>query len=405
VKTLAAVVAWLVLAPATAWANGQTTHVWITIQALELLEPGPVRDLLLQPGNRDPLLNGAMFPDGGYAAGDDYGEQAHWEPFQQEYLAWIRETYAPPFDEGDAAQHVAFLMGMGSHGMADEVFDSLFMERSRAYDPAWGDPETASLDTASDVLLADQVGGLVPPISWLPAEVLAGIFVDRIGYSVDVETLERGHQLLFVALGGVDALRFNEERLTTFGAGYPWTNQHLLDESIPGSPLHEASVIAAYWEDLWRRLHGEPWVGPVLDFVPGDGSWSHEVDSSLVEARLALNFARGIRSDTLDAVHVEDSSGAVVDAEIGLFYGDRSHAVLVRPDADWTDATDYRVFVSEGLMDHDGSAFEGSWSAAFSTADPPAEVDDPAGCACETSGAGHGSWGLFGLLLVARRRP
>ena len=87
----------LALLPATAWANGQTTHVWITLEAIHLDE-GPVLDLLARTEMRDPLVNGAMFPDGGYAVGDDYGELAHWEPFQQAYLGWIRDTYDPPYD-------------------------------------------------------------------------------------------------------------------------------------------------------------------------------------------------------------------------------------------------------------------------------------------------------------------
>ena len=112
--------------PPAALANGQTTHIWITEAALSALPDGELKELLARPELRDPLINGAMFPDGGYAVGDDYGELAHWEPFQQSYLQWIRDTYAAPYTEGEAADHVAFFMGMASHGMADEVFDSLF---------------------------------------------------------------------------------------------------------------------------------------------------------------------------------------------------------------------------------------------------------------------------------------
>jgi len=387
------------LVPRAALANGQTTHVWITLQAIERLEPGPVLDLLGRSDMRDPLVNGAMFPDGGYAVGDDYGEAAHWEPFQQAYLQWIRAAYDPPYDEGEAAGHVAFLMGMGSHGMADEVFDSLFMERSRLYDPAWGDEDIASLDTASDVLLAHQVGGVAPAESWLPAEILAGVFRDALQYEVSAQTLENGQELLYVALGVVDALAVEDERLATFGAGYPWTEQHLLNEAMPGSPLHEASVVAAYWEDLWLRLHYEPSAGPVLDFVPGHDTYGHEQAASAVEARLALNFARGVRSDSLGAVRVEDEAGDVVPASVAPFYGDRSHAVLVRPGRDWEADAAYTVFVQAGLMDHDGAVFEGEWSATFHTG------EEPTGCGCAASpGGGSGLLAVLVGLLARRRR-
>ena len=298
-------------------------------------------------------------------------------------------------------------MGMGSHGMADEVFDSLFMERSRLYDPGWQDPDIAALDTASDVLLAHQVGGVAPASSWLPAETISGIFRDALAYDVSVDTLERGQLLLYVALGAVDALAQNDERLATFGVGYPWTLEHLLDEETPGSPLHEASVVAGYWEDLWRRLNGEGSLGPVIDFVPGDASYEHERDATTVEARLALNFARGVRAETLGAVSVEDSEGGVVDTDVGLFYGDRSHAVLLRPQVDWASDSTYTVFVRDGLMDHDGAVFSGEWEATFSTAEPPEGVSDEGTCACESSfgGGSRGMWGLLACLgLVVRRR-
>ncbi|MBK9649614.1 MAG: hypothetical protein IPO67_31430 [Deltaproteobacteria bacterium] len=71
---------------APALANGQTTHSWISVHALAHLPPGDLHDLLTREDLAPYLLNGTMFPDGGYAVGDDYGERAHWEPFQSAYL-------------------------------------------------------------------------------------------------------------------------------------------------------------------------------------------------------------------------------------------------------------------------------------------------------------------------------
>ena len=117
-RSLSMLAALALVLPVSAWANGQTTHVWIAEEALRSLEAGELKSLLSSPELRDPLLNGAMFPDGGYAVSDHYGELAHWEPFQQAYLQWIRDTFPPPWDEGDAAPHVAFLMGLAAHGLA-----------------------------------------------------------------------------------------------------------------------------------------------------------------------------------------------------------------------------------------------------------------------------------------------
>ena len=68
-----------------------------------------------------------MFPDVGYAVGDNYGEIAHWESFQAAYLEWIQDTYSRPWTT-EAKQHIAFLMGLGSHGL-----DRLMMQWLAAY--------------------------------------------------------------------------------------------------------------------------------------------------------------------------------------------------------------------------------------------------------------------------------
>ena len=114
----------------------------------------------------DPLIGGTIFPDGGYAAGHPYGETAHWEPFQHRYLAWIRDQYAPPWSS-EARRHIAFLLGLSSHGMADQYFDSLYLERAEVYDVA-SDWQTSSVDEATDVLFVSKVGSQPVPQWSLP---------------------------------------------------------------------------------------------------------------------------------------------------------------------------------------------------------------------------------------------
>ena len=109
---------------AVALASGQFTHVWMTRHALDHLPEGELKELLTSPEVTEVLINGTMFPDGGYAVNDDYGEIAHWEPIQNSYRDWIAEEYQTPYTK-EAQQHIAFMMGMAAHGMADQVFDAL----------------------------------------------------------------------------------------------------------------------------------------------------------------------------------------------------------------------------------------------------------------------------------------
>ena len=90
----------------TALANGQTSHVWITEQAVPLVTDPELAELLTRDDLRVALVSGTMFPDGGYAVDHPYGEEAHWEPFQTAYLEWIRDTYGGPPWSDDAARHI-----------------------------------------------------------------------------------------------------------------------------------------------------------------------------------------------------------------------------------------------------------------------------------------------------------
>ena len=387
------------LLPTAALANGQTTHVWITEQALEVMSDGELSALLSRPELRPWVLSGAMFPDGGYAVSHAYGEAAHWEPFQQAYLAWIRDSFAPDYASEEAAPHVAFLMGLVSHGIADEVFDSRFMELSRVHDPGWQDEDNAGLDTASDVLLAYAVGGIDPPEEAVPYEVLAGIFVDELGIDVDAGTLESGQSLLFTALAYVEWARTTDERVTYFGDLYPFTRDHIVDPAVHGSPPQEAIAVAACWQATWDRLLERPFDAPVVEVLPTAGSFGHPLDASLVEARLFATFGRGIEVASMaDSVRVEQADGTPVAVDFGLHYGEHSHALVGRPQQDWAADTDYVLEVGPGLTSRDGHVFEGTWTTTFSTRAPPVEEEEPPpDCQCS---AAPTRAGLALLLLV-----
>ena len=402
----------LLLLPAPALACGQTTHVWVSLEAVGSLPDGPIADLLADPALRNILVNGTMFPDGGYAVSDPYGELAHWEPLQQAYLGWIRDEFGGAYDSLEAKQHIAFLLGLASHGLSDEVFDSLFYELSRAYDPGH-DEQVTGLDTASDVTFAADVGGIPQPTSWAPFDVLASVYRDRLGYDVAVDTLQAGHSFLYTALAYTDWARTSEERLETFTAEFPWAAARMNDPSVPGSPPRQAPIVALYWQQIWERLHADlEFDEPVLAMEPPPGSVGHATDHTTVEARIQLTFGRGVDDDTFDRISVLDPEGAPVDVTVGHFYGDMSHAVLIRPVADWQPDTLYTVRVEPGLLNYDGEASSVAFEGTVDTGLPPADEvpdevpDEPApvtaDCAC--AAAPGGALPPLMLLLWRRRR-
>jgi len=382
--------------PSPALANGQSTHVWISYEALTLLPDGPLADLLRRPELEPALVNGTMFPDWGYASGDrDHGEASHWEPFQQTYLRWIQDTFDAPYSSPDAAPHVAFLFGMASHGMADEHFDSLFMERSRCYDDGWSQDDVASLDTASDVLFMHQVGGIPQPEPFLPTDALTAVYAQAMPTQpLDVDGMEWGNQLLHVAVGTVDVLRDNPERVELFTSLYPWSAERFLDPDTPGSPPTEAVAVMEYWLALWERLQGTAtFDDPVALMTPAPGSFGYALTSDKPEGRLHLAFAHGVRADTLATVSVSTADGTPVPVDVDHFYGDLSHAVLARPLDDWAPDTDYVLTIAPGLTDTDGLTTTTPWSATFSTREPPTPAppaDDPPAGGCGAALVGPG---------------
>ena len=181
-----------------AHANGLTSHVTISEWAAGQLPAGELADILGDPNLWPYLQNGTQFPDGGYPLGEAYSETAHWEPFQDRYLAWIADTYAGDFTSTEARQHVAFLFGMQSHGMGDQVFDSLYMQRAYQFDAEsdWG---ATSMDEATDVALSAATGGQQTLDPWVPTDILVPLMADA-GVEVSASTLESGQLLTAIAI-------------------------------------------------------------------------------------------------------------------------------------------------------------------------------------------------------------
>lgn len=394
-----------------ALANGQTSHQHITVDAVPMLPPGELADLLARDDVRDAFLNGAMFPDGGYAVGDDYGEMAHWEPLQDLYLQWILQNHPAPFDDA-GAKHVAFYLGMLSHGMADQLYDATYMERSRAWDPAesWAQ---YSMDEATDVAYAAIRGEGVVPERWWPRELLP-LFEAR-GHVVDEDTVDQGQQLLGLAIRYVGASAQYEETVANYTAQFPWACTHQVDADVVGNPPHEAEVVAAYWQVAWDRLNGgDGWSEPVIAAEPADGGWLRARDHTSPDARLAVVFAKGLDPESIDATglltvtRASDAAaqGAGVPVDIHVFYGWASHVVNVIPSEDWEADTDYVVTVAPGVRTFDGFETTEPISWTFSTRAPPADIVDTGdtGGGESTGGEGCGcasrSGGRAGALFV-----
>ena len=391
-----------VLNSSPVFANGQTTHLWITDTAVTHVTEESLKALLTT--ERNSLRVGTMFPDGGYAIGHPYSEVAHWEPFQDRFRDWILDSFDNP-SSPEAAPYVAFYFGLASHGMADQVFDSMYMERSKAYDADLGWSESSeSLDTSQDVVFADLTGPQSVPDMAIP-DVLPELFSEA-GVEVDMGTLEDGQGWLEVAVDGVGGMSEVSTLVDSHIDAFPWGCSHLLDDSIPGAPPFEARVVAKYWESLWADLHGDPLPLAIIGSWPIDQAEGFSIGPEDVEARLSVVFNRSL----FDADVSNDHFGVTapespVPITLDLFYGNDSHVVNVSPDLGWQpDAI--HTFTVDGMIATDGRSQQEPFELEFNTGQYPTESDDTSkGCACAHARAPSWMWAwLVPMVCVVRRR-
>ncbi len=384
-----------------AQANGQVSHLWISERAIELLPAGDLKALLEDPAHEDMWRNGSMFPDGGYAVGDGYGELAHWEPFHNAYLAWIRAEHGAPPYSGEAAEHAAFLLGMVSHGMADQVYDSLYMQRAHQEDAAsdWGE----SMDEATDVAMAWEVGAVAHGELWLPDELMAQLMLEVHGHQVDPGTIRMGQAMVRLVPVWAAGVLEQPEVLEAYLAQFPWACSHQVDPFVWGNPPDEAEVVARYWQHLWGRLQGEDLaIGPVLATFPHDGTRGWETDAELVTSRVSTITAWSLRGDEVPGIDLQLTTPTGEQAAIDrwVYYANVIHA---EPSEALAPSTAYTVSVPADLPFSAAEAPSTSPAFEYAFETGPSFMEQPGGCSSAPA-RGRLAWLALLALLGLRRR-
>lgn len=366
--------------PAEAAANGNVSHQWISKTAAERVPAdGSLRALASDPTLRQALYTGTMFPDWGYTPGTtpderDAGEASHWEPVQEAYRRWIADTYAPPWSD-EARLHLAFYLGMTSHGIADQTYDAMFFERSEFYE----NKDHSAFDTDTDVLWAGATGPGEVPTAWIPTDVLLDLFAAIVGKTIDPSSMKQKANLVGFGILAVSTAASDPAEVADAAAAFPWADAHDDDAVTPGNPPSEAEVARRYWQSNWALLHGDPLPRPVLWTAPADGGAEHAIQSASIESWVSIVFARALDEQALSAAqfHVVDSMGVPAPITIDLFYGNGSHVVHIKPTSDLIDDEVYTVTVDPGVQTIHAESLAG-WSFTFSTGPvgPPPLRDD-----------------------------
>ena len=369
-------------APASASANGSYSHIYVSQLAVEELPNGVLRDLLRDPNYRVMYEAGSMFPDSGYAASSPYGEEAHWPPFIRAYAEWLVETYAGDFSSDAAKEHLAFYLGVASHGVADQIYDFTILKRSEEIDGDEGD-----IDREADYLLIAREHTMIDPEPIAPYSDLGGIFADSIAYgsspSVDaitVETMMNGMTTMDGVIRIQDRVAYNLY-LDAYET-YPWLATHIVNPEATGSLPHLAKLVAAHWETAYARARGVATMDTDLfvGSIPDDGAVNFPVDpaASTAQTQIGIVFGYGIQRDQArDLIRLVDPEGTTVATTFHTPYNtSRPFFAMLRPAAALEYDTTYTVEISAGvrnLVDDESTA---PTTFSFRTRCAPEALDD-----------------------------
>lgn len=346
-----------IVVPMSHWpanAHGINGHVWVTNQAVEYLTDCELINYFSEKEVHNAVQIASAFPDSGYAAKHAYGETAHWEPFTEAYIKYLRSKGADFLTTLEGRKQVAFLMGLSAHGFEDEIFDSIFLLKAAEADKYQGDTQEI-LDPATDFMLVSDGHTKLCPEIYFPGDLVHVLASPAVGVPVAQEDIERG---MFIVKTLVINLTKTKIRLDThYRDKLPWARDHYFNADTPGSIAFEPFVVTHYLRALWHRLHGIFLEEDVLIYsVPPPGHRLLSVNHNSADNWITLFFGYGILDDTINSENVKltDSKGKIIPAVIkpnrwGGGKGSTSRLLQVRPKEDLKFDSEYTVTLSKNI--------------------------------------------------------
>lgn len=373
------------LAPSQAHAHGIWGHIHVTGWAIENLPAGELRDFFDDPAVFNAALFGAAYCDSGYwpQSGDiqeparNYGEHNHWEPFVEDFVQWIIVNDPPPWESLESRQRVAFLMGVASHGMQDEIFDSLFLHHIAEQEGGTQD----NADPATDGFLVTDGHIRFIPTPWIPMETVLELYEVLEDERITEEVVQ-GAVDIMVTLYVNDALGLGiaEGQGDANRADLPWTDAHYMDTSIPGSLRSEIIPTSRYIQSLWLRLHGE-WTPEdlIIHSFPEEPRRLMGHLSASTASWVTLVAGRGVMSGTASVTWLDEAGDAVDFALNGTRWGGNTawgRLIQLRPNADLQPGGQYTIALAPGTEVIGTEPSTAAWSLAFQAECDETNPDD-----------------------------
>jgi hypothetical protein len=273
----------------------------VTGWAIENLPPGELRDMFSDPEVMNAAIFGSAYTDSGYwpkgsveSQARAYGEHTHWEPFIQDFVTWIRVNDPPPWTSLESKKRFAFMLGCASHGLQDEIFDSIFLDQVDYHDN--GNQDIA--DPATDGFLSVDGHLRFMPTEYYPKDTVLELY-QTLNMGITEETVRYG-------LDAMETLYVNPRSGYAVAAGFArqheaklgWTRAHYFDADVPGSIRSEILPTMRYMMALWERVQGQNSAdNPVLFQYPDDGRFLRSLDPADPASWVTIVTAAAAKAD------------------------------------------------------------------------------------------------------------
>jgi len=277
-------------------ACGVNAHTWISDSALCQLPIGSELQRLMSDQELVELVRiGASFPDSGYPIEHPYAERAHWSPFMERCVRRFQERYPPsePLSE-EGLREAAFLLGVASHGLEDELFDTQFLRWTVQEDGVDQD----QIDSAVDFfLIGDGHSELSPQVD--PPLTVVIEALREAGVEVGEEDIHSGYRFIKAALSLSQRPMAAQLLAERKRPEMPWSATHYLDPEVTGSLAHEPRIISRQLELNWARLRAQFEPDQALIAITPELDAGERLDIQAVAARseagwISLYFGLGV---------------------------------------------------------------------------------------------------------------
>ncbi len=352
--------------PWSSSAAGPDTHFAMTRKAVKKVSIPELRSLL--EANKEALICGVSFPDFGTAIDYgtfhqkklEYGSVAHKPFFVEAYFDHVMEKCAPDFE--GCERLLAHFMGVAAHGMEDDLYDELFMNKAELLDPGGA---TVKHDLWADevfIVKHDPVY-LAPPYS-LPVKDLVEVY-GRLGMEVKKRDLRSGRFYHGVGAFGLRAIAVFP--YPEYSKKMSFSRENIV--SHPGGVDHTSEVMARYWEILWARLHGADRSEKlILETWPEPGASDHEWGKESLYSRVTVFFTTGMDQGSInkDSFYLQGPDGDRLPASYRIG-NDKDNFTALIPEMDLEPGATYTAVITIDVKDMDGNPMPEPYSWSFTT--------------------------------------